>query len=41
MSQENVDVIRTAFDDWNRRDWGAEAQGWPEDDPVESREAQG
>jgi ketosteroid isomerase-like protein len=51
MSQENADVIRGAFDDWNGRDWEAwkakhhadmvavPPKGWPEDEPVEGCQA--
>lgn len=51
MSQENIDVVRGAIDDWNRRDWRAwlvkhapdmvaiPHREWPEPQPSESCEA--
>jgi ketosteroid isomerase-like protein len=51
MSQENVEVVRGAFDDWNSRDWEAwkakhhadmvavPPKDWPESEPLEGCEA--
>jgi ketosteroid isomerase-like protein len=51
MTQETTDVIRSAFDDWNRRDWESwkaahhadlvaiPDRDWPDADPVYSLEA--
>jgi ketosteroid isomerase-like protein len=51
VSQKNVEVVRGAFDDWNRRDWEAwkakhhddmvavPDKGWPEPEPLEGCEA--
>ena len=51
MGDENVEVVRGAIDDWNRRDWKAwmakhdadmvavPHKDWPEPDPTEGCEA--